>query len=93
MCSRKWQEKNIASKKRMAGLEGSACLLAPLLWDGQGETNIFRESMGRLSSGFNPMPLGKGIHLVQECVKMELSRQSVMPSVQMLGREFIAARW
>jgi hypothetical protein len=42
LCRRKLTgEKNLADKNSMAGLEKLICLLAPLQWDGQGETNIF----------------------------------------------------
>jgi hypothetical protein len=58
-----WQEaageKTSQAKTGMADLEKFICLFAPLQWDGQGETNIFRESMGRLRKGFIPMPLAE----------------------------------
>jgi hypothetical protein len=54
---------------RIAGLERLICLSAPLWRDGQGETNIFWESIDRLIKNLNPMPLAVETIFSQQCIK------------------------
>lgn len=91
-CSGKWQEKNIAGKNRVAGLERLICLSAPLWRDGQGETNIFWESIGRLIKNLNPMPLAMDIIFRSNALNGKALR-SIMPFMQMNDWYFSSARW
>lgn len=70
------RRKNIACKNKVKDLERMICLSAPHQWDGQGETNIFRESMGQLRKGFYPDAIGRESCFLQLCGK----RRSILIS-------------